>query len=373
VNLLGEKYVDLRVGDLRRPQPSGTTIPLSRTSAPVELDQVLNILDPDTRAALRILINETGVALAGRGSDFNALLAKLPRSLDQLQSFLGEIDGERATMRDLVSEGDRVVGSLDQRRDGLGRFVSSAEGTLRAVAQRQAQLGRTLTAAPGALHQLRFTLARLAAASRRLTPAADDLHRMASPLRGVLLALPGVAHDAEPAFDVAREVAPSLTRLGRQGLPVVRRLRTTSRDLGEFSDQLGPVSGLLDDNGMRRFLRFADGWGNLTGLSDGLGHIFRVRHTLDKATFEGAISRLVGRVAKQLPSTPQGSRRQLPGIPTIPTIDSKKLPAVLPHLRLPAVPLPRITDAVGGLKRGATSQSSKQGDARRLLDYLLGS
>ncbi len=78
VNLLGEKYIDMKVGDLSKPQKSGVFIPMSRTSRPVELDDVLNILQPGIRARLRILVNEAGIAMDGAGADFNKALGDLP-------------------------------------------------------------------------------------------------------------------------------------------------------------------------------------------------------------------------------------------------------------------------------------------------------
>src|SRR5580692_2862412 len=57
VNLLGEKYVDLNPGNLNHPVPSGTTIPITNTHTPVELDDVFNTLNPSTRAGLGIIIN----------------------------------------------------------------------------------------------------------------------------------------------------------------------------------------------------------------------------------------------------------------------------------------------------------------------------
>jgi len=66
VNLLGQKEVQLTVGDRAAPAPSGFTIPSSRVVPSTDLDQVLNTLDPDTRARLAIFLNEAGTALGGR-------------------------------------------------------------------------------------------------------------------------------------------------------------------------------------------------------------------------------------------------------------------------------------------------------------------
>ena len=115
VNLLGENYVSLDPGDLRHPAASGTLIPLNRTSHAIELDDVLNTLDADTRMRLAILINESGVALDGRGADFNALLAQLPGSLDQARQLLSGLNAGNDRLQQLITQGNEVVSAMNSR------------------------------------------------------------------------------------------------------------------------------------------------------------------------------------------------------------------------------------------------------------------
>src|SRR4029077_7323785 len=77
-NLLGEAYVEVNLGtaSLGGLQDGGT-IALDHTLAPVEVDQVLNALDPQVRDQLNLVINTLGQATAGRGSDMNASAADL--------------------------------------------------------------------------------------------------------------------------------------------------------------------------------------------------------------------------------------------------------------------------------------------------------
>src|SRR5581483_7801991 len=68
-NLLGEKYVALRPANPQQPLPSGATLPISAVTVPTDLDQLINVMDPDTRRAMATLINEAGIAVAGRQRD----------------------------------------------------------------------------------------------------------------------------------------------------------------------------------------------------------------------------------------------------------------------------------------------------------------
>jgi phospholipid/cholesterol/gamma-HCH transport system substrate-binding protein len=70
VNLLGIKNVVLDPGDKSRPAPDGMTLAKSRVKDATDLDQVLAVLDNDTRTRLAILINEAGATFTGRRDDF---------------------------------------------------------------------------------------------------------------------------------------------------------------------------------------------------------------------------------------------------------------------------------------------------------------
>jgi ABC-type transporter Mla subunit MlaD len=83
VNLLGQKSLELDPGNRSDPAPSGYELPAARVTPSTDLDQVLNVLDDNTRARLTVLINEAGAAFTGRRWDLASVLAQLPGSLTQ--------------------------------------------------------------------------------------------------------------------------------------------------------------------------------------------------------------------------------------------------------------------------------------------------
>lgn len=285
VNLLGEKYVDLNPGNLNMPQPSGSVIPASRTDNSVDLDQILDMLDPTTAARLRIMVNEAGVAVAGRGSNLNALLVALPGSLQQLGTMISGFSQDNEQLRALIQAGQRVISSADSRRADLQQLITNAEQTLQTVASRRRALASTVaTAAPG-LRELRTTLAQLQQVAADLRPTAIDIRQTAPFLTTTLKLLPSFAAAAGPALGELRQVAPSINRLSLQATPTVEKLVPTFANLRTFATLLAPTMSTLADKGaFQNLLRFVNNWGTLTGKSDGLGHVFRVRITLDPAT-----------------------------------------------------------------------------------------
>lgn len=385
-NLLGEKYIDLRPGDTRRPQPSGSVIPLSRTGTPLELDDVLNTLDGGTRARLRILINEAGLGLGGRGADFNALLATLPGGIDQTRRVLDQVNSENARLRRTISAADRVAASVAGGKDDLQRVVTDAAGALEVVASRRKELGATIASAPGALGELNGTLADLGQTAGALIPTGRALRATAPPLQQVLRTLPSFADDASATLHEAETLAPALSRLGRQATPHVRRIDTTAKRLATFSRDLSPVVRGLSRGVLRDAINFMNGWSQVVARSDGLGHIFHVRAVVDQELLTNALSRYTSGLAPT-------ARRRKPATAPAAAPPAEAAPAAAPKPARPVLPqLPivkDVVDAVGGAVQGALDpllgklgirgghdaapRQTEGADALRLFDYLFGS
>jgi len=400
-NLLGEKFVDLRLGDRRRPQPSGTVIPISRTGTPVELDDVLNTLDAGTRARLRVLINEAGTALGGRGADFNALLGALPGALDDTRRVVDDVNSENARLRRTISAAARVTAAVDGRRDELQRVVVDASAALTAVAERRKQLGRTVAGAPSALAELNGTLGELRDASSDLVPAGRALRRAAPPLREVLTALPAFSEQTAGTLKEAQQLAPVLSRLGRQATPDVRRLATTAHRLATFSGDTAPVVRGLDRGVLKDAIGLMHGWSRVIARSDGLGHIFRVRATVDQELLTSALTRYARGTPKLTPHFPKKKAPaktatapppappdagRAPKRPVLPDVVQDTVQKVEDGVKATVGKVGEaLKDALNPLfgRKGAAAGTgtggppaaprSRDSDALRLFDYLFGS
>lgn len=295
VNLLGEKYLDLDPGNLKDPVKSGYKIHKDKTGVPVELDDVLNTLDPDTRASMRILINEAGLAMMGRGTDFNRTLRELPPALDQAREVVGEVASENRRLRSAIVRGDSVVNAVTARRDDLGQFIDAGDDALSVLADRQGSLSQTVRRAPAAFTQLRHSLLRLQGASQQLTPAAVDLRRASPSLADTLRRTPSFARNARGTLRAARVASPALYALGKRSRPTLRRLRPTSRRLSTFLSDVKPIVDESDKNdGLRAFLGLMDGWTGVTDDRDGLGHSFRLRAIVDNEIAQAYLQKYCG-------------------------------------------------------------------------------
>jgi ABC-type transporter Mla subunit MlaD len=361
-DLLGEHYVQLTPGDLNRPQPSGTFIPLSKTSATIELDEILNMLDANTRTRLRILIDEAGIGLAGRGADFNTLLSQLPPNLDQAQQLLGQVASQNATLQNLIVDGDRITATVNGKRDQLGNLIAVAARALGAVAARHARLGATIADAPGALTQLRTALDQVGSASTAITPAAESLQAAAGPLTATLRALPPFASSADATLLTARQVAPALERLGREARGPLQALRPAALNLRSVTGTAAPILTELDQRAMRDLLWFVENWALGLKGRDALGHFIGANLELDPSIVISALDafvnngNLLGGVQRHRSSTVGG-------------VGAPSSPAVAPPSSAPARPAGSAAPQPGAPPLPSSPQTS---NVQHLLNYLLG-
>jgi ABC-type transporter Mla subunit MlaD len=119
---IGLKYLEVTPGTSTRSLANGATVPISQTSAAVDLDQLLSMYNPPTRAGVVAATAGYGEGLAGRGVDLNgAIHAFVP----------------------LVTDLGPVMRNLASRQTDFGGFfhgLESFSAAVAPVAQQQANL-----------------------------------------------------------------------------------------------------------------------------------------------------------------------------------------------------------------------------------------
>jgi phospholipid/cholesterol/gamma-HCH transport system substrate-binding protein len=114
-SLLGEKFVELAPPGNLEPQGrlhDGDTIPLARTNRNVEVEELLGalslVLNGGGLAQLQTINHELGNAFEGRESEIKG-------TLDQLDTFIGGLDEQRAEINRALDSADRLVRTLSSR------------------------------------------------------------------------------------------------------------------------------------------------------------------------------------------------------------------------------------------------------------------
>jgi ABC-type transporter Mla subunit MlaD len=198
--LEGNFFVDLRPGTPSAPTVSdGGTIPITQTSTPVQLDQVLTSLQYASRSDLQTLLQQLGIGLDTKptpaenaqvdpevrdttgGEALNKALYWTPQAFKGTaivnQGFLGE---QHNDLSKFIKGLAATSTQLDKNEASLSDLITNFAGTMRALGsnpqalqQSIALLGPTVSNTYTALGNLDKSLPALSAFSAALIPAAQ--------------------------------------------------------------------------------------------------------------------------------------------------------------------------------------------------------
>ncbi|HEX2234027.1 MAG TPA: MlaD family protein [Thermoleophilaceae bacterium] len=158
-----------------RPLRRGERIPAENTAPDVDPDEILSVLDADTRDYLKLLISGAGKGLRGRGPDLREAfrrLGPLHRDLDRVTQ---AVAARRRNLARLVNRYGLLVRELGGRGEDLTRLVRASEAALSALAAEDHNLSATVSKLPGSLRQTESTLAKVDTLAGELSPALDAL------------------------------------------------------------------------------------------------------------------------------------------------------------------------------------------------------
>lgn len=244
-SLIGEKFVECDPGTSDHPPldeiPDGEDgegqhmLPLERTSSPVDLDLINNILRLPYRERLGLLINEFGTALAGRGAELNAVIHRANPALRETDKVLKILASQNKTLADLAKNGDQSLEPLARERAHVGEFIVQANETAQASAERRGELAESFEKLPRFLAELKPTMQDLGALSDEMTPVISDLGDAAPDLNRFILALGPFSRQAKPSLD-------SLGDALQIGGPALRRSEPLIRDISHFAKDANPLS-----------------------------------------------------------------------------------------------------------------------------------
>jgi virulence factor Mce-like protein len=155
--LFGPKYIELVPGTAAAPLlHDGDTIPGTQAVLPVDLDQILHELQAPERQQLETAIVELGKAAAGRGSDFNHLVAAGNTFSQVLDSPLQKLSSVTDNLSDFLVKDEAFNASFAQTP--LDKLIAASNVSLAAFAQTSGELGDLLNHADSALNDLDVAL-----------------------------------------------------------------------------------------------------------------------------------------------------------------------------------------------------------------------
>jgi phospholipid/cholesterol/gamma-HCH transport system substrate-binding protein len=300
-SLIGEKFIDCRPTLPRapgsRPAPPLREIgegqpgegqyllPLENNSSTVDPDLINNIYRLPYAQRFRLILNELGAGLAGRGEDIEAAVERANPVLRDANRLLGTLARQRSQLAQLSSDSQRILAALARERTSVAGFFSNAGAAAQASAERGPQLEASLRRLPAFLREFRATMRGLEGFSDAAAPVFTELGRSAPSLTGLTEALVPFSAASTVALKSLGAAGAEAGPLIRAADPVVVKTRNLAR------------SGAEPTTNLAKFLvstKKSGGWDGLVDLIynttasfnefDQYGHFGRALITLSNCT-----------------------------------------------------------------------------------------
>jgi phospholipid/cholesterol/gamma-HCH transport system substrate-binding protein len=291
-SLIGEKFLDCTQTQARaagqQPPPELSTIPdgqpgegqrllpLENNGKTVDLDLIQNIQRLPYRDRFRIILNDLGAGLAGRGEDLGAVIDRANPALRQTDRVLNILALQSRQLASLASNGDTVLEPLARNRTHVTGFLRNAAIAGQATAERSADLELGLQRFPATLHQLRLTMAKLKDFTDQGTPLFTDLNRSAKGLNKATVKLPAFATAAIPALQTLGTAAQSAGPKLVQADPLLSDLAATASASVPVGQNFSALADTFTKTGGFQYLM--DFIYNSVGITNGFdayGHFLR--------------------------------------------------------------------------------------------------
>jgi phospholipid/cholesterol/gamma-HCH transport system substrate-binding protein len=241
--LLGETFVELTPGHPATGMLEDHSIlPNGQVEPTVQLDEILRVFDPVTKAAFRNWVRNSGRQIRGTApQDLNDALGNLASFAQDGSSLLQVLDEQHAVVRRLVRNTGVVFGALNRREGQLRQLIVNSQRTFSATASVDDALATTFEIFPTFLDESRLT--------------ADRLERFSQNTRPLVIALKPVADNLGPTVRDVSGLSPDLVRLFQHLKPVIRAApgtlpqaarvlrgaRPVLRELHPFLQELNPI------------------------------------------------------------------------------------------------------------------------------------
>lgn len=233
-SLIGEKFVDCRTTLPRAPGaqpppalkeiPSGEPgagehlLPLGSNGTSVDPDLINDIQTLPYSQRFRLIINELGAGLAGRGDDLEVLIKRANPVLRDVDTLFGILAKQRNELAQLASDSDAILTPLARERSHVAGFFANAGAAAEASSEKGVQLEESLQRLPKFLTEFRLTMNKLQGFSDAATPVFTDLG----------------------------QAAPSLTDATRTLTPFSKALTVSLKSLGAAGEASGPIFRAAD-------------------------------------------------------------------------------------------------------------------------------
>lgn len=228
---LNETYVQIFDGNgptLR----NHSTLPPSAQVNNTTLNDVLNKLDPPTRAATGQLLQELQVDTAGQGDNLGEILSGLGDVGRTGHTVYDIMASQSADLQQLVKQTATLMAVLDEGQGQIADLTTASQKVNQVTAQNADSLGQVIQALPPLLTNVQNSSSSVQTLSQTLNPIATNLRAAAPDLNASLVGL-------QPEYVQLRGLLPTLQTTLQESPATLLPVQTTASDL----TSLAPVAG----------------------------------------------------------------------------------------------------------------------------------
>lgn len=251
-------------------------LPVARTTTPVNIDLLNNIMRLPERERFRIIINELGAGLAGNGDELNAAIKRASPALQEADRLVKTLADQNKVLGRLVDASDEALAPLAERREELSGFIQHAGETARATAEQGENLERNFEKLPAFLAELEPAAERFGALADQMGPAIATLGARADTINETTERLGPLTEAATPALKTFGEVATKGRETFPKLDPLLDDLNALAKPLRPLAIDLGRLSKSFDEtDGIEHLMRFIYNYTSSVNGRDQLGHYIR--------------------------------------------------------------------------------------------------
>jgi phospholipid/cholesterol/gamma-HCH transport system substrate-binding protein len=294
---LANRYVDLKLPpDTDRTIPDGGVIDTDKTVTQVDLDELYNTLDPETRRSLQGFFKGSADQWRGMEEEANVGFQYLNPALSTSSRLFNELTQDTPLLERFLVDSSKMVTALAERRDDLAALIGNLNETTRALGSQKAALAESIGRLPPFMRRANTTFVDLRSTLDEVDPLVEASKPVAKRLEPFLSQARAFAADAEPTV---RDLSLTIRRRGRSNdlinllhsFPPLANIATVTKqrtyapggravDVGEtrgaFQETVDALKGGAGEIGFARpytndFLGWFDDFSTTGGGFDALG------------------------------------------------------------------------------------------------------
>jgi phospholipid/cholesterol/gamma-HCH transport system substrate-binding protein len=232
--LLGETYVELTPGSKSEPVlKDGGELPPAQVAESVQLDEIFQAFNPETRAAFQEWMQEAAVAIEGQGQNLSYAIGNFEPTFKEFEGLFRVLNSQKLAVSKLFSNGTKTFEALRGREGELANLIRSSNELFSTTASRDKDIEALFRAFPTFEEESRLTVDRLQGFATNADPLSKQLVPVAEQLSPTLIKFGELAPEAKKLF----EALPAVIKEAPTGFPAFRKL---------FRDQFPPLLRSLD-------------------------------------------------------------------------------------------------------------------------------